>query len=109
MLTGDKYSTALQIATSCNLKNQRSLLCSIEGADANEVGQCLTKCKYDYQHERSRYKDMTVIVAGDALEFALSHFEEEFVGLCLAANSVICCRVTPAQKAQVRCARMAGY
>lgn len=35
MLTGDKYSTALQIATSCNLKSpdDRTLLCSIEVRD----------------------------------------------------------------------------
>ena len=32
MLTGDKYSTALQIATACNLKSsdERTLLCSVE-------------------------------------------------------------------------------
>jgi hypothetical protein len=43
MLTGDKYSTALQIATACSLKSSQdnSILCSIEGSTKEAVGECI--------------------------------------------------------------------
>lgn len=52
----------------------------------------------------------TIIVKGDTVRIALEFHRDEFAALCLQAKSVICCRVTPAQKAQlVRLVRDAGH
>ena len=43
---------------------------------------------------------------GASLPFALQHCGADFKALCLAAETVICCRVTPSQKADVCAARV---
>lgn len=158
MLTGDKYSTALQIATACNLKSpeDRSILCSIEGSTKDAVGECirvyLKELKshgtakfgsvsgadsarnsqdrrsnssasqtqremeaaqaadfkeygpyYDViSEEDDHFKtDVTVIIRGSTLQLALEHHKRDFTKLCLMANTVICCRVAPSQKAEL--------
>ena len=45
---------------------------------------------------------MALIVDGRSLKYALSHsVQSEFVELCKLCKAVICCRVTPMQKADV--------
>lgn len=52
----------------------------------------------------------TLLVHGSVLRIALESCPLEFATICLSAKSVICCRVTPRQKAQlVRLVRDAGY
>ena len=52
----------------------------------------------------------TVIVRGSTLHHALLHHRKEFASVCLSADAVICCRVTPKQKAQlVKVVRDAGH
>lgn len=43
----------------------------------------------------------TVIIRGSTLEHALLHHRRAFASVCLSADAVICCRVTPKQKAQL--------
>ncbi len=42
-----------------------------------------------------------MIVEGNVLKPVLVHYAPEFLDLCMLAHTVICCRVTPHQKAQV--------
>jgi hypothetical protein len=52
----------------------------------------------------------TVIVRGSTLHHALLHHRKQFASVCLSADAVICCRVTPKQKAQlVKVVRDAGH
>ena len=52
----------------------------------------------------------TVIVRGSTLHHALLHHRKAFASVCLSADAVICCRVTPKQKAQlVKVVRDAGH
>jgi phospholipid-translocating ATPase len=53
----------------------------------------------------------TIIIKGDpSIRLALEHARDDFAKVALAARSVICCRVTPKQKAQlVRLVRDAGH
>ncbi len=39
---------------------------------------------------------------GTTLEIALASHKKQFSELCFSAHAVICCRVNPAQKAQVQ-------
>lgn len=44
----------------------------------------------------------TLIIDGQSLKHALSHdLRMDFLDLCLSCKSVICCRVSPMQKAEV--------
>lgn len=44
----------------------------------------------------------TLIIDGQSLKHALSHdLKMDFLELCLCCKSVICCRVSPMQKAEV--------
>ncbi|MCO5576971.1 hypothetical protein L7F22_030792 [Adiantum nelumboides] len=47
------------------------------------------------------YVDVAFVIDGWALEFALNHHYESFLELAMLAKTAICCRVTPAQKAQL--------
>jgi magnesium-transporting ATPase (P-type) len=53
---------------------------------------------------RQTAKGVTIIVRGSTLQLALTHAGEAFAQLCMDAHAVICCRVTPAQKADVSAA-----
>lgn len=44
----------------------------------------------------------TLIIDGQSLKHALSHdLKMDFLELCMSCKSVICCRVSPIQKAEV--------
>eukprot|EP00164_Ancoracysta_twista_P002940 GFYU01003912.1.p1 GENE.GFYU01003912.1~~GFYU01003912.1.p1 ORF type:complete len:1114 (+),score=366.13 GFYU01003912.1:120-3461(+) len=103
MLTGDKHSTARQVAISCNLISNSSdcILFEIVGdypeEDIDDALHELEKSKLDDDTE------VNVLVHGMCLKeitgnaALLAKFEE----LTQQAKSVICCRVTPSQKADI--------
>lgn len=126
MLTGDKYSTAVQIATSCNLITaEHGALLTISGQNAAEVGQSISEhidairrgsiAPGDRNSSISNYQgvaleprftltkalEISVIIEGGPLKIALDSHERTFLELSMLAHTVICCRVTPAQKALV--------
>lgn len=44
----------------------------------------------------------TLVIDGQSLKHALSHdLKMDFLELCMSCKSVICCRVSPMQKAEV--------
>lgn len=105
MLTGDKFNTALQIATSCAMKlpeGPTSVLFEISGSSVPEVGNVLDS-HLARLHELDQAKiDTCVIVRGETLPEALHDDNKaKFLELTLAAKSVICCRFAPRQKAQI--------
>eukprot|EP01114_Cavostelium_apophysatum_P012672 TRINITY_DN2894_c0_g1_i2.p1 TRINITY_DN2894_c0_g1~~TRINITY_DN2894_c0_g1_i2.p1 ORF type:complete len:1114 (+),score=267.19 TRINITY_DN2894_c0_g1_i2:219-3344(+) len=103
MLTGDKYSTAVQIATSCNLISSNvDLLLSIRGDDVSDVNISIG----DIQHRARRIiqsgNEFSLIIEGHSLRFALDQAcKRDFLELAVLATSVICCRVSPQEKALV--------
>ncbi len=153
MLTGDKFSTAVQIALSCNLikigggagsnsgasspvVSRASLaatalgdalgggggggggggannddpavlearygLIAIEGEERDDaVASLRERCRAWKRGELSR--GYSVIVRGSTLAHLLGEAElsDALAQLCLAAATVICCRVTPKQKARI--------
>lgn len=52
-------------------------------------------------HSETRPRPYTLVVRGDALGAALDFAQAELGALCMSATAVVCCRVTPKQKAQV--------
>ena len=51
----------------------------------------------------SKENDAAVIIDGKTLKYALScDLRRDFLDLCTSCRSVICCRASPIQKAEVR-------
>uniref|UniRef100_A0A8C5B6P9 Phospholipid-transporting ATPase n=1 Tax=Gadus morhua TaxID=8049 RepID=A0A8C5B6P9_GADMO len=90
VLTGDKQETAENIGYSCNLlREEMNDVFIVSGNTPEEVKQQLSPV-YDPVHP--------IIPQAYALEEAM---ELEFLWTACMCQAVICCRVTPLQKAQV--------
>ncbi|CDF88502.1 BN860_11738g1_1 [Zygosaccharomyces bailii CLIB 213] len=127
VLTGDKVETAINIGFSCNLLNNEMELLIVKqaGDDVDEFGSdpfeivntLITKYlteKFSMsgsELELSEAKrqhglpkgEFGVIIDGDALKMALSNddIRRKFLLLCKNCKAVLCCRVSPSQKAAV--------
>lgn len=127
VLTGDKVETAINIGFSCNLLNNEMELLVIKhsGEDVEEFGndplsvvqnlilkylrekfgmsgseQELAVAQKEHGFPKGNF---AVIIDGDALKLALSSddLKRQFLLLCKNCKAVLCCRVSPAQKAGV--------
>ena len=108
MLTGDKYETAIQVGRACRLLSHESsgaVLLTIDGEDKEAVGAKIQEYLKDMREERyverGKSNEVGVIITGGPLTIALEHHLDAFGELGVQAHCVICCRVTPAQKASV--------
>lgn len=127
VLTGDKVETAINIGFSCNLlNNDMELLVIRADTDDNDSTKGATpkaSVRRSIERHLSQYFSMSgsyeeleaakndhsppkgnfaVIIDGEALTYALqSEIATQFLLLCKQCRSVLCCRVSPAQKAAV--------
>uniref|UniRef100_A0A8C0FLF7 Phospholipid-transporting ATPase n=1 Tax=Bubo bubo TaxID=30461 RepID=A0A8C0FLF7_BUBBB len=124
VLTGDKQETAMNIGYSCNLLNDdMEDVFIIEGSTSDDVlNELRKKMKPDsfldsdeinIQFEKSSKKPKIIpdeqangvyglVITGHSLAYALEgNLELELVRTACLCKVVICCRVTPLQKAQV--------
>lgn len=106
MLTGDKFATALEIAKSCGLTGRdvgsdTKPLFVIEGATEFGVGDCIQGHLAKIEQSGNRFEEIAVISQGSSLAIALRYHSAILTDLCLQAKAVICCRVTPRQKADL--------
>lgn len=127
VLTGDKVETAINIGFSCNLLNNEMELLVVkhDGEDVREYGSHplevvqnlllkylnekfgmsgsereLDEAKKEHDFPKGNF---AVIIDGDALKIALSNddVKRQFLLLCKNCKAVLCCRVSPSQKAGV--------
>lgn len=117
VLTGDKVETAINIGYSCNLLNNSMELLVMQFKDKSlaEVGQILDShlqrfnltgspedlaaAKLDHSIPTNKF---AMVIDGDALEKVLDpSLKTKFVLLGKQCKSVLCCRVSPSQKASV--------
>ncbi|ANB11495.1 aminophospholipid-translocating P4-type ATPase DNF3 [Sugiyamaella lignohabitans] len=100
MLTGDKRETAINIGYSCRLIKDYStvvILRSDEGDVAGKMAAAMIEL------DNNRVAHCVVVVDG----ITLSHIEHDmtlmslFIDLGVKADSVICCRASPSQKASM--------
>lgn len=103
MLTGDKMETAENIGYSCKLINSSFGVIKMSSSSEAEADKDLLRSKLQYRKIREEGRPVAVIIDGTALEFVLKNFERCLMYLALLKDceSVICCRVTPKQKAAV--------
>ncbi|XP_073013888.1 phospholipid-transporting ATPase 2 isoform X2 [Typha latifolia] len=103
MLTGDKQSTAIQVALQCNFisSEPKGQLLFINGKTEDEVARSLERVLLTMRITSSEPKDLAFVVDGWALEIILKQYKEAFTELAILSRTAICCRVTPSQKAQL--------
>lgn len=97
MLTGDKKETAINIAQSCHLIYPDMRLICIEETNTQSLKAQIT----DALNPESNHSNSVVVISGDALAICLHEFSDAFLKLSQKCKSVLCCRVTPMQKAKV--------
>ncbi|KAG0201620.1 hypothetical protein BGX33_010218 [Mortierella sp. NVP41] len=108
VLTGDKTETAINIGFACNLLQRDMILIIIQAQDKEDTREQLMKA-LDKFWGREADKDPSLvnkshalIIDGETLKYGLS---PALNGLLLDVSkrckSVICCRVSPLQKAKV--------
>ena len=103
MLTGDKYTTALQIATACNLHAIGQPLISLEGKES--AAELLDHMSHEIDaHKKAKgHQRPTIIATTLAIRHIMKEYKlrEAFLKLSRMSECVVCCRVTPLQKALV--------
>lgn len=122
VLTGDKQETAIEIAKSCHLiqkgmdvviltqkidpkASTTQYLSTLE----NQISECKKKYKISKEDAKHGYKNvksldsLSIVIDGPTLDLILGEkeIEENFFSFALYARSVVCCRVSPKQKALI--------
>ncbi|XP_047674860.1 phospholipid-transporting ATPase ID [Tachysurus fulvidraco] len=125
VLTGDKQETAENIGYSCNLLREEMTDTFIISANSHEevrkelrdarlkmlpdsseeasfISETILGNEPKVLHDETVSGDFGLVINGHSLAYALEHsMELEFLRTACMCKTVICCRVTPLQKAQV--------
>jgi phospholipid-transporting ATPase len=101
VLTGDKQETAINIGYSSRLLNPTMELLIVNAENSEVCGEILRAALDKLEDGQHRDVELGMVIDGHSLGFALHDHTEEFLNLGRACRSVICCRVTPLQKALV--------
>ena len=105
VLTGDRQETAINIGMSCKLISEDMTLLIVNEENAEGTRNNLQK-KLDAinsQHAGNlEMETLALVIDGKSLTFALEKdMEKLFLDLAVMCKAVICCRVSPLQKALV--------
>ncbi|XP_071484372.1 phospholipid-transporting ATPase IF-like [Diadema antillarum] len=100
VLTGDKQETAVNISHSCgHFKDGTVELLLVKRTSVQTCSQTLSRHAEQMRLEPS--KKYALVVDGPSLALALENFTTALRDLCLQCEAVLCCRMSPLQKAQV--------
>ncbi|KAM6501949.1 calcium transporting ATPase [Amanita muscaria] len=104
VLTGDRQETAINIGMSCRLISESMNLVIVNEENAHDTNEFITKRLSAIKNQRStgELEDLALIIDGKSLGFALEkEISKTFLELAIMCKAVICCRVSPLQKALV--------
>eukprot|EP00736_Rhodelphis_marinus_P010259 Rmarinus@m.19244 len=101
LLTGDKRETAVNIGYSSSFLRHTAAVLNIDAPDTNACGTALMEGIDAVQRSGVPEGGMAMVIDGASLEFALTSWKTEFLSLACHCESVICCRVSPKQKARI--------
>ncbi|WVQ80831.1 hypothetical protein IAT38_002938 [Cryptococcus sp. DSM 104549] len=104
VLTGDRQETAINIGLSCRLISESMNLVIINTETAVETSELLNKRLFAIKNQRmgGDTEELALIIDGKSLTYALEkECSDIFLELAIMCKAVICCRVSPLQKALV--------
>nr|XP_022336878.1 probable phospholipid-transporting ATPase IF isoform X7 [Crassostrea virginica]XP_022336879.1 probable phospholipid-transporting ATPase IF isoform X7 [Crassostrea virginica] len=104
VLTGDKEETAVNISYSAGHIHdgmEELRVTKVTCTDHTKCGEEITKNIHRCASRSSSSQQFVLIVDGFSLTFALSEHTEMFRKLCQMCAAVLCCRMSPLQKAEV--------
>ncbi|XP_024528142.1 probable phospholipid-transporting ATPase IA [Selaginella moellendorffii] len=104
VLTGDKLETAVSIGLTSNLLVESIHMFLLSEKCCKSIPQMLTNMLEEAQKNAQAVDStyMAVVIEGDSLAVALEEDNKlVFLELCQLCRTVICCRVSPIQKAKV--------
>ncbi|BFU20548.1 phospholipid-translocating P-type ATPase [Entamoeba histolytica HM-3:IMSS] len=96
MITGDKMETAINIGKSCKLINN-TYYC-INDDTLNQCKTTLNEIKLKINQQQHNF---SLIINGKNTDWCVHELKNIFKDIVLLSSSVICCRVTPKQKAEI--------
>ncbi|OIW15908.1 hypothetical protein TanjilG_04443 [Lupinus angustifolius] len=114
VLTGDKMETAINIGFACSLLRQgmKQICITLPNSDSltndtkevikSNILNQITNASQMIIFEKDPHAAFALIIEGKTLTYALEDdVKHQFLGLAVGCASVICCRVSPKQKALV--------
>jgi len=105
VLTGDKLETAINIGFACNLLNHNMQIIVIRGDDEEDTYNQLVKALSSFWAEDGTDisgNPYSLVIDGQSLKHALENRSRALLlELSCRCKAVICCRVSPLQKAKV--------
>ncbi|TFK45591.1 phospholipid-translocating P-type ATPase [Heliocybe sulcata] len=104
VLTGDRQETAINIGMSCRLISESMNIVIVNEETAAATQEFLEKRLTAIKSQRNsgELEDLALVIDGKSLTFALEkELSKTFLELGIMCKAVICCRVSPLQKALV--------
>ncbi|KAI8331922.1 hypothetical protein BC941DRAFT_359902 [Chlamydoabsidia padenii] len=104
VLTGDRQETAINIGHSCKLltDDMDLMICTADDFDGTKAILDQKLVELYAQKSEDRQEPLALVIDGKALTFALEkELEKTFYDIAVQCKAVICCRVSPLQKALV--------
>ncbi|XP_046487089.1 probable phospholipid-transporting ATPase IA isoform X4 [Neodiprion pinetum] len=102
VLTGDKQETAINIGYSCKLITHPMPLIIVNENSLDKTRAVIRQHCTDFGQELRCTNDVALVIDGNSLKYALlCDLRQDFLDLCTSCKVVICCRVSPMQKAEV--------
>ncbi|XP_039266166.2 phospholipid-transporting ATPase IB-like isoform X2 [Styela clava] len=103
VLTGDKQETAINIGYSCHLLTDSMSLVILDKNGLDATRQTIRSELANIGTDNIRKENnIGLVVSGSTLKHALAcDTQSDFLDLALSCKAVICCRVSPMQKAEV--------
>lgn len=105
VLTGDRQETAINIGMSCKLLSEDMMLLIVNEESAEATRENITKKIEAIRTQGDgtiELETLALIIDGKSLTYALEKdLEKLFLDLAVMCKAVICCRVSPLQKALV--------
>ncbi|XP_027445395.1 phospholipid-transporting ATPase IB-like isoform X4 [Zalophus californianus] len=102
VLTGDKRETTINIAYSCKLLSAHMPHIQLNSNSFEATQQAVTQNCEALGTRLGKENDLALIIDGETLKYALhSEIKRSFLNLALSCRAVLCCRLSPLQKAEI--------
>ncbi|XP_053419309.1 phospholipid-transporting ATPase IB-like [Nycticebus coucang] len=102
ILTGDKPETAINVAYSCKLISGKMPRIHLNANSHKVTQQVINQRCHDLGNLLGKENDLALIIDGATLKYALNmEIKKKFLSLALSCRAVLCCRLSPLQKAEI--------